>query len=122
LVILLLTSFSVFAEDKICFSAETARDMIVELDQCRIVNDILVEIKKENIEQMKIIESLKEKEILTSEKIDISERTIKEQKQLINDAQKICDQRVKDAKPSLQNEILKAFGIIVVGIVIGLIL
>lgn len=111
-----------YAEDPICFSQENAKNIIVELDQCRITNDILKEVRNENAEQSKMIVDLNESNRLCQENIGVSKKTIESQQNLIKESEKICDQRVSDAKPKFTSEVLKAFSIIVVGIVIGLLL
>ena len=94
----------------------------MELEKGRISEDILIEITKQSEEQLKIISDLKEKNQICEDKVNVSNTTIQKQQELMDLADKNCDQKVKDAKPKLTTEILKAVGITILGIIIGVLL
>jgi hypothetical protein len=128
-VILLSSSFiyaappvTIDEKAQICYEVNDAKNMIVELEKGRITNDLLEAIKGESAKKSEIIADQKEKIIQCEDKVKLSAVTIADQTNLLNEAEKICDQRVKEAKPTLQSEILKVLGGIVVGIIIALLL
>jgi len=93
-VILLLTNFFIFLfplsgfsknqnEPIICFSEETAKRMVVELEQCRITNKQIEALIKENQELIKQIQYLKAVIELQKKQLQISKETIENLQKII---------------------------------------
>jgi hypothetical protein len=128
--VILLSSSFIFAASpvtinekaQICYEVNDAKNMIVELEKGRITNELLEATKNESAKKTEVITDLKDKIIQCDDKLKLSAGTITDQTNLLNEAEKICDERVVQAKPTLQSEILKVLGGIVVGIVIALLL
>ena len=94
-VILLLTNFFIFLvplsgfsknqnEPIICFSEETAKKMVVEIEQCRITNKQIEALIKENQELMKQIQYLKAVIELQKKQLQISKETIENLQKIID--------------------------------------
>ena len=71
-------------EPIICFSEETARKMVVEIEQCRITNKQIEVLIKENQELKKQIEYLKAIIELQKKQLQISRETIENLQEIIN--------------------------------------
>ena len=71
-------------EPIICFSEETARKMVVEIEQCRITNKQIEVLIKENQELKRQIEYLKVIIELQKKQLQISKETIENLQEIIN--------------------------------------
>jgi len=71
-------------ESIICFSEETAKKMVVEIEQCRITNKQIEILIKENQELKKQIEYLKAIMELQKKQLQISKETIENLQEIIN--------------------------------------
>ena len=71
-------------EPIICFSEETAKRMVVEIEQCRITNKQIEILIKENQELRKQIEYLKAIIELQKKQLQISKETIENLQEIIN--------------------------------------
>ena len=71
-------------EPIICFSEETAKKMVVEIEQCRITNKQIEVLIKENQELKKQIEYLKTIVELQKKQLQISKETIENLQEIIN--------------------------------------
>ena len=67
----------------ICFSEETAKRMVVEIEQCRITNKQIEALIKENQELMKQIQYLKAVIELQKKQLQISKETIENLQKII---------------------------------------
>ena len=72
------------SEPIICFSEETAKRMVVEIEQCRITNKQIEVLIKENQELRKQIEYLKTIVELQKKQLQISRETIENLQEIIN--------------------------------------
>ena len=68
----------------ICFSEETAKKMVVEIEQCRITNKQIEVLIKENQELKKQIEYLKAIIELQKKQLQISKEAIENLREIIN--------------------------------------
>jgi len=71
-------------EPIICFSEETAKRMVVEIEQCRITDKQVEVLIKENQELKKQIEYLKTIVELQKKQLQISKETIENLQEIIN--------------------------------------
>ena len=71
-------------EPIICFSEETAKKMVVEIEQCRITNKQVEVLIKENQELKKQIEYLKTIVELQKKQLQISKETIENLQEIVD--------------------------------------
>jgi hypothetical protein len=123
LVILLLSSSIAIAQDKtstnICFDEETAKRMIVELEQGRILKEQL-KVSED------IIQTYKEREQYwkdyvkgQDEIIKIQQRTIDQYKQLVKTQEEMYEKQLKDAKPTFWQKVGEVSSYVAIGVIVG---
>jgi len=107
---------------QVCFDQVTADRMVVELQSCRFTEQELTFQEKKNLELM----SMSEKQTLlakeTEAKFKACSAALGKTDQLMKDKDAACDERVRQAKPSLWSMISGALGFFSAGILIGLLL
>jgi len=120
--VILLLSGNVLAEESICFDKNTAGNIVVEIEKCRIDEkkiDILIKQNQELEKQISLLNQVIEKQ---KEQQEILKKEVESYKTLLATQKAGYEEEIKKAKPSLFNEMLKAFGFVGAGIVIGLLL
>jgi hypothetical protein len=120
--ILLSLNYAALAEDKICFSPDTAGNMVVELERGRAKDSAYQLMEEGNGElqkQLKIYESMLAEE---KQKTGVYETTIKSYDSALTAQREICDRALKDAKPSLVKQLINNLGFIGLGALLMLLL
>lgn len=120
-IFLLCLSLSAHAAD-ICFPEATAGGMVVELEQCRIQRDELSLCKDavKNIEQQTAVQ---EEEILIYKSAVGDARKAADGYRALFDAQRqMYESALKEARPSVFEQAIKALGFVGAGILIGIFL
>ena len=103
-------------EPIICFSEETAKRMVVEIEQCRIANKQIEVLIKENQELKKQIEYLKAIVELQKKQLQISKETIENLQEIINYQNKVYKHLYKK---SFHDKIKENSLFLTLGILIG---
>jgi len=85
-------------EARICFSDETGRKLVVELEQCRIVNKNIGNYYKSNVELTKQIELLKLETSLLREKFEVADKLLKTNEELYKQKEEAINNELEEAK------------------------
>lgn len=130
LAIILLTSFA-FAEtdvtpiplplqtEGVCFSAEDAGRMVVNLENYIKQADIIKLLKEENAELLVKIDNLEKISKIQNDQLSTTNETIKQLNNLIDSQKKAYEEQIKQSKPSLIKQIGIFVGAVLAGIGIG---
>jgi len=109
------------AED-VCVSEDSAKRIVVDLEKGKINEEQVITLKAYNQEMEKQISLLKEVVKLKDEQIKKNEEMIAQQKQLMEYQVQACEEKVKNAKPSFFDGLLKVVGGVAIGIIVGVLL
>lgn len=101
--------------DDICFSEQTAREMIVYIEQCNIIRQQVEVLKEANKELEYQVRLLKEINTLRVEQVDKLQDLVKLQKDAYEGI-------IKESKPSVFKSFVTGIGYLSIGILIGLVL
>jgi hypothetical protein len=85
-------------EARICFSDEAAKKLVVEIEQCRIVNKNIVNYYKSNVELTKQIELLKVEITLLKEKFEVADKLLKTNEELYKQKAEVLNNELEEAK------------------------
>ena len=107
---------------QVCFNQETADRMVVELQSCRFTEQELTFQEKKNLELMSVSEKQAQLARETEAKFKACSAALGKTDQLMKDKDAACDERVKQAKPSLWSMISSALGCVGIGLLIGILL
>ncbi len=130
LVIILLTN-SAFAEidvapiplplqtEGICFSAEDAGRMVVDLENYVKQADIIKLLKEENAELQVKIDNLEKISKIQNDQLNTTNETIEQLNSLIDSQRKAYEEQIKQSKPSFLKQVGIFVGAILAGIGIG---
>ena len=110
------------AAEDVCVSEESAKRMVVELEKGKINEEQVITLKAYNQETEKQISLLKEVVKLKDDQIAKNEELIGQQKQLMEYQVQACEEKVKNAKPSFFDGLIKIIGGVGIGILIGVLL
>lgn len=110
------------AAEDVCVSEESAKRMVVELEKGRVNEEQLIVLKAYNSELEKQISLMKDVVKLKDDQIKKNEEMIKQQKQLMEYQEQACEEKVKNAKPSFFDGLIKVLGGVAIGIIIGVLL
>ena len=103
------------AED-ITFEESTASNMVVELEQCKVIKDQIELYKQSNSELEYQIKLQKDINNLQKEQLEIAKDTVKQYQELIKNQKEVYTQLIKDAKPNPIKKLLDSLGFIGIGI------
>lgn len=103
-------------ESKICFSIETAGNMLVRLQNANSFEKEITFLKEKNSELEKTIDDLEKIISLKDKEVESVNEAIKAQKELMNTQKEAYEEQIKNSKPSL----IKQFGIVVGAILAGI--
>ena len=109
------------AED-VCVSEDSAKRIVVDLEKGKINEEQVITLKAYNQEMEKQISLLKEVVKLKDDQIAKNEELIGQQKQLMEYQVQACEEKVKSAKPSFFDGLIKIIGGVGIGILIGVLL
>ncbi len=121
----ILLASPVYAQTKqpdVCFAPEVAAQIVVDLERAKILQQQVESLEKQNAELEKQIGLLKQITVLQKEQVDISRQTIEDYKKLMKDKDELCEQKIKDAKPSLWGTVVQNGIFTAIGVVIGVLL
>jgi len=122
LVILLLVSVPVFAEEEICFPVDTAKNMVVELEKGRIIKEQVELLKQKNEELERQIKLLNEINTIQEKQIQTLKQATENYQDLLKAQSEAYEKQLKQAKPNIWREILEGAAFVGVGILVGLLL
>jgi hypothetical protein len=109
------------AED-ICVSEDSAKRLVVDLQEGQVNKETVAELKGLNAEMQKQVDILEATVALKDEEIKKDAEHIADQKQLMTYQDEACAEKVKNAKPGFFDTALRILGAVGVGILIGLLL
>jgi len=109
------------AED-VCVSEESAKRIVVDLEKGKVNEEQVITLKTYNQEMEKQISLMKEVVKLKDEQIKKNEEMIEQQKKLMEYQVQACEEKVKNARPSFFDGLLKAIGGVGIGVIIGVLL
>lgn len=98
-------------EARICFSDETAKKLVIEIEQCRIVNKNIVNYYKSNVELTKQIELLKLETSLLREKFEVADKLLKTNEELYKQKEEVLNNELDEAKKPRWNSMFISGGI-----------
>ncbi len=108
-----------YADDNICFSQATGSKIVVELQQCRITDQQVVILQKENDELVKQIGYLEKIIALQKEELQVSNETIGTMANIVQTEGKACKEATT---PSVGKEVKTGLLFTLAGILIGIII
>jgi hypothetical protein len=109
------------AED-VCVSEESAKRIVVELEKAKVNEEQLITLKAYNLELEKQVSLMKDVVKLKDDQIRKNEEMIEQQKRLMEYQVQACEEKVKNAKPSFFDGLIKVLGGVAIGIIIGVLL
>jgi hypothetical protein len=109
------------AED-VCISEDSAKRIVVDLQEGQVNKETVVELKGLNAEMEKQVDILDATITLKDEQIKKDAEHIADQKQIMVYQDEACAEKVKNAKPGFFDTALRILGAVGIGIVIGLLL
>ena len=121
-ILLCILAPSILRAEDVCVSEESAKRIVVKLEEGKVNDEQLATLKGYNQELEKQIALLKDVAKLKDEQIKKNEEMIAQQKQLMEYQVQACEEKVKNAKPSFFDGLLKGVGGIAIGIIIGVLL
>jgi len=116
---LLLIPALVKAED-ICFSEETANNMVVELEQGRILEKQIELYKEANAELEKQVALLNKVIELKDRQLEVAQATNEQYKALLDTQQKVYGDMIKSVKSNNLKTMITQYGLIVAIIAVAL--
>lgn len=107
---------------EVCFSTDTAKVITVELEQCRIQKDELSLCNEavRNLEQT--VEAQDSAIVIYKSAIADARKAAESYKALLDEQRKMYEMVLKESRPSIFEQAIKAFGFIGAGILIGVLL
>lgn len=113
---------SVGESQNICFHQDVAGKIVVEIEECRNLK-AQIQLYKQAVEELETQRNiLKEIVALQKEQVEIADKTIKRQTELLNLQKEMYERELKEAKPSFIRQAVTALGYVGVGVLIGLLL
>jgi len=85
-------------EVRICMSDDVAKKMVVEIEQCRLINKNIVNYYKSNVELTKQIELLNQEVNLLNEKFEVADKLLKANEELYKQKEKVLNDELEEAK------------------------
>jgi len=102
--------------EEICMSEDTAKQMVVELEKCRITESQITDYGQ-------ALQNLNEQIKKQEEQIEAQRKALEEASKIISDKDSLIERAEKSCpKPSILSEVLKGLGFIGVGIIMGVLL
>ena len=121
-VILLASPAYAQKEPDVCFPPEVAAQIVVDLERAKIMQQQVAILEKQNSELEKQIDLLKQINTLQKERSDVAMQTVEDYKKLMKDKDELCEQKIKDATPTLTQTIVRTSIIAGIGVLIGALL
>jgi len=102
--------------EEICMSEETAKQMVVELEKCRITESQITDYEQ-------ALQNLNEQIKKQEEQIEAHRKALEEASKIISDKDSLIERAEKSCpKPSILSEVLKGIGFLGIGIIMGVLL
>jgi len=121
-ILLCILAPTILRAEDVCVSEESAKRIVVELENGKINEEQVITLKAYNQEMEKQISLSMGVVKLKDEQIAKNEELIRQQRQLMEYQEQACDERVKNAKPSFFDGLMKVIGGAGVGILICVLL
>lgn len=107
---------------EVCFDTETAKVMTVELEQCHIQRDELSFCNEAVRNLNQTVEAQEAAMVIYKTAIEDARKAAEGYRSLLDEQRKIYETALKESRPSLFEQALKALGFIGGGIIIGVLL
>lgn len=120
--VFLLLSSPLYADEKICFSTETAGRIDAELQHADNLRVQIEMYQQANAELETQIKLLKEIQHLQQLQIEAGRSAVESMRTVIKGQAEACDRAVKDARPGFLKSLTDAVGYIGIGILAGVLL
>lgn len=108
--------------EDICFDERVASDVVVELEQGRIIKQETELLKENNAELQKQIDLLKQIIALKDMQLESTNKALKQYSELLDEQGKLYGEALKRSKPSFFEKLSDTFGSVGIGIIIGVLL
>jgi predicted transcriptional regulator len=110
------------SQPDVCFSADVASQIVVDLERAKIMQQQVDILEKQNVQLEKQIDLLKQISSLQRERSDVAMQTVEEYKKLMKDKDELCEQKIKDAKPTLVQTVVQTSLLVAIGVALGALL
>ncbi len=107
---------------QVCFTQETAREMVTALQRCRIQSEEIIVIEEANQQLQVQVDALTQRNITVTDNFNTCVAASAKKDVLMKQKDAACDERVDKAKPSLWTMISSALGVFAIGLIIGLVI
>lgn len=114
--------YEVLPATEVCLSQESAKQVVVDLEKGKVCEEKLLAAVYLNKELDNQIVTLADIVKLKEDQIRTDTEMIDSQKELVVEQEKVCEEKVKAAKPSIFDGIIKVLGGIGIGFVLALLL
>lgn len=122
LIVFLLMPSLAFAETEadVCFFESTAKEIVVEVEKCRILKEQNELYKQGTLELEKQLELLNKLIEAKDAQIKILQETGTKYQELLQQQKESCDKLVAESKPGFLKVLLQALGFIGLGVLLGI--
>jgi hypothetical protein len=108
--------------EDICFDEKVASDVVVELEQGRLIKQETELLKAENAELQRQVDLLKQIVELKDKQLESTNRALKQYSDLLETQGKLYGDALKRSKPSFFEKLSDTLSSVGIGIVIGVLL
>jgi len=122
LLVFLLSGVSYATGPMVCFQQKDAAKIVVDLSNCKIIEKELNIQEQKNIELNSKIETQEKIISETEKKFEACSDTLNKTETLMKQKDKVCEEKIKDAKPSLITIIGSFLGCFGLGLLLGVLL
>lgn len=103
----------------ITFDESVAGKMVVEIEQCRIMEDQIELYKESNAELEYQIKLQKDINNLQKEQLEVTKEAVKQYQELLKIQEDVYKQVIKDTKPNPIKKFIDSLGFVGIGVLIG---
>jgi len=108
--LLFIVEFS-YSQDRVCFSVEDSKRLVVEIEKGRLLEKNIVLIEKSNEELIKQTELLKEQVNLLNDKFEAAEKLKDKNEEIYKQKEKVLNDELTEAKKPRWGSLFAAGGI-----------